>query len=410
MVSTYFLSLILIFASFLTFGQKSRIVVSGWATTSEEQNELAGKIEKFNSIQNRILAVYDPIPMTDYYHQNLLSRMKSGEPPDVFYVRDAFLLDYLQINALKPLQGFLNTAGLKTQSLYKPAVDAFRREKNIYAIPKDFNILGITINEKYRKLAGLPATGPKTFDELSVWLTKLSAVASLKSGDGRGLVISGHDFEILPFIGQAAKPGWTSSELDKTLLLPAFQFYSRENLKQVIFLDFNVLSSNQVFSEQKVASVIQGIWFFPNYDNNAPNLDYRIYPLPAIDGKSKPRTVMTTVGWGVSAKCKNPEGAMELLAYLVNTFDYDEWLKKGVAFPPTINALNQIKSGKNSRHGARELLKSTGNETGLNRWTKGDINLISREFKSMMVSLKNPEEIVNTIMIQSKMAKKDVQE
>lgn len=410
MVSNYFLSLLLVFVSFQALGQKSKIVVSGWATTKEEQDELAGKIEKFNSIQNKISVVYEPIPMTDYYHQNLLGRMKSGDPPDVFYVRDAYLGDYLQINALKPLQTLLNVSGLKIQSLYQPAVDAFRREKNIYAIPKDFNIIGITINERYRKLAGLPAAGPKTFDELSDWFTKLSAVASVKINEGRALVISGHDFEILPFIAQASKPGWTSPDLEKSLLLPAYQFYSRENKKQVIFLDFNVLSSNLVFTDQKVASVIQGIWFFPYYDNNVPNLDYRIYPLPALDKKNKPRTVMTTVGWGISPKCKDPEAAMLVLTYLVNTFNYEEWLLKGVAFPATNKALNQIKTGKDSRHGARELLKSTGNETGLNRWSKPDINLISREFKSMMVSLKNPDEIVNTILIQSNKAKKELQQ
>ncbi|MBN8706403.1 MAG: extracellular solute-binding protein [Bacteroidetes bacterium] len=398
----------LVFAAFFqASGQKIEIVVSGWATTSEEHDELAGKIRSFNLSQKKIEVIYDPITMTDYYHQNLLGRMKSGTPPDVFYVRDADLSDYLRINALKPLQSLLGKAGLKTQSLYKPATDAFRRDKDIYAIPKDFNIIGINVNEKYRKLAGLSASGPKTFDELSDWFKKLnSTVGSLKK-DARAMVISGHDFEILPFIAQASVPGWESSPLSKDFLFPAYNFYSVQNRNQVILLDFNVLSSNLVFTDQKVASVIQGIWFFPYYDKNFPELDYRVYPLPAIDKKTKPRTVMTTVGWGISSTCKDTKSAMVVLAYLVNTFNYEEWLVKGVAFPSTTKALSQILQGKNSRHGAKELLKAAGNETGLNRWRKEDIDLISHEFKSMMVSLKNPDEIVNTILIQSNQLRKE---
>lgn len=407
MLSRTVLIFLVVSSFFQAYGQKIEIVVSGWATTSEEHDELAGKIRQFNLSQKKIAVIYDPITMTDYYHQNLLGRMKSGNPPDVFYVRDADLSDYLRINALKPLQSLLGKAGLKTSSLYKPATDAFRREKDIYAIPKDFNIIGLTVNEKYRKLAGLAPSGPKTFDELSDWLKKLNIVAGSAKTDGRALVISGHDFEILPFIAQASVPGWEVSALNKSFLLPAYNFYSVQNNNQVILLDFNVLSSNLVFTNQKVASVIQGIWFFPFYDKKYPELDYKIYPLPALDKKTKPRTVMTTVGWGISSSCKNTVSAMEVLAFLVNTFNYDEWLVKGVAYPATTEALTQILEGKNSRHGARELLRAASNETGLNRWQKEDIDLISHEFKSMMVSLKKPDEIVNTILIQSNQLRKE---
>ncbi len=395
-MARFLFSFLVIFCLWSAQAQKKTLVLSGWATSPQERDDLQKKAEIYNSLQKKVSVSYEPVMMTDYYNQNLVGKIKSGNSPDVFYLRDADIRFYLGLEAVKPIQTFLKKAGLGQETLYKPCADAFVINGQVYAIPKDFNIIGLTVNEKLRRLAGLPDNGPESIADLETWLEKMNGVG----GDPKrkGLVASGHDFEILPFISQAAGAGWNIAAPGERELLPGLRLYSSLTSKNLLLLDFNVQTSIQTFTSGKTGSVIQGIWFFPLFRDQFPGLEFKIYPLPSAVSGKKPVTVLTTVGWAVASSCKNPQEAVDFIAWLVSSFNYQDWLKNGVAFPPGNEAIRQIKKGRESRFGARELLASVDQTSGLIRIPPEAVDVVCREYKSMLVSSKKPEDIVKTVL------------
>lgn len=379
-------------------GDRQKIVVSGWATSEEEQKELQARIRQFNASQDQILASYEPIPLTDYYNESMIAGFRSGLSADIFYVRDADLPLFISHGGVMNLNRFLERGAPGKSDFHQPALDAFRLPGNQYfAIPKDFNYIGLVVNEQWREACNLPSTGPATLDDLAIWFEKMSAPGFRQSSHLGSMVFRGHDFEVFPLLvslyGTRSLQPFDPSEM----IGPTLTYFSWWAVNKWMLPEYNVRESTNHFANGQVGSVIEGIWFFPYLSQNFPGLRYRIYPFPAAEAGQPPVLILTTVGWGIWSGTKHPESAWKVLTFLVSDFSYDRWLSESVAFPPMTSQINQIIKGKESRSGARELLTVPSRRVPLSTWSSTNINVLSKEVRTMLLFRKYPGDSRETV-------------
>ncbi|NUQ80707.1 MAG: extracellular solute-binding protein [Bacteroidetes bacterium] len=381
-----------------SLADRQKIVVSGWATSEEEQKELQARISQFNASQDQILATYEPIPLTDYYNESIISGFRSGLSADIFYVRDADLPLFISHGGVLNLNRFLERGTPGKSDFHQPALDAFRLPGNQYfAIPKDFNYIGLVVNETWREACGLSAGGPATLDDLAIWFEKMSSSGFKQNTHVGALVFRGHDFEVFPLVvslyGNRPLQPFEPSEV----IGPSLTYFSWWAVNKWMLPEYNVRESTNYFARQQAGSVIEGIWFFPYLTQNFPDLRFRIYPFPAAEAGQPPVLILTTVGWGIWSGTKHPEAAWKVLTFLVSDFSYDRWLKESVAYPPMTSQINQIIRGKESRSGARELLTVPARRVPLSTWSSADINVLSKEVRTMLLFRKYPGDSRETV-------------
>ena len=95
--------------------------------------------------------------------QQLSQGFASNNPPDVFYVSTDQLAGYVGNGSLYAYGDDLSNA----DDFYPTLVDAFTVDDKFYCAPKDFSTLGLVINQKLWKDAGLTdADVPTTWDDL----------------------------------------------------------------------------------------------------------------------------------------------------------------------------------------------------------------------------------------------------
>src|SRR5689334_3160892 len=96
--------------------------------------------------------------------QELSQGFTSNNPPDVFYVSTDTLAGFAANGSLLAYGDQLDNAG----DFYPTLVDAFTVDGDFYCAPKDFSTLGLVINTRLWKEAGLTdADVPTTWDELA---------------------------------------------------------------------------------------------------------------------------------------------------------------------------------------------------------------------------------------------------
>ena len=378
---------------------QTRISISGWKTTEVEEKNMLVMIADFCKENPDV--VIDYLPIDEQFQQTIKMKAKSGVVPDIFYVRDLDFLDFYSNGFLLPLDDLLNKHQMKSSEFYPELTNAFSLDGKIYGIPKDFNIIGLVVNETHRKNADLPETSLTDWTEFRTWVKKLFA-ANLKLNKNpanSGLSLTGNDYELLSFNINHGEFDSRKNQLllgmgrVKTIVYYLADFQNDESLKSA----FNTAKIADDFGNGSTSSIISGIWFFPYLSQKYPDLKYKIYPMPNMQVNLPNRSVMTTVSLGISKYSKNPDVAFRFIKFMINRFDVKEWRKSGLAYPPLVRQLNEIKKIQNDSNGSVNLLSKSGELISLGRWKRSEILTYSDLVRSMLVYKKNPEMITTEI-------------
>lgn len=257
-------------------------------------------------------------------NQELSQGFASGDPADVFYVSADAFQSYAANGSLYPYGASLDNA----DDFYPSLVEQFTYDDELVCAPKDFSTLGLIINDAAWEAAGLTeADYPTTWEELTT-------VSETLTTDGQvGLGFSGEYARVGAFLAQAGGTMISSDGTEATVDSP-------ENLEGLTYVkdlltsgsgayatDLGTGWGGEAFGSGAAAMTIEGNWISGAMENDYPDVDYTVVPLPA--GPGGPATLQFTNCWGVATDSDNQSDAVDLVQYLTAT---DQQLAFGEAF------------------------------------------------------------------------------
>jgi multiple sugar transport system substrate-binding protein len=245
--------------------------------------------------------------------QQLAQGFASGNPPDIFYLGNDQVATYAQAGDLAPLDNLKNV-----KSFYPSLRAAYTYKGHLYAAPKDFSTLGLVLNTKSWKAAGLTAKNyPKTWAQLAAVAKKLT-----RSGQV-GLCTNPEFHRLGVFMIQAG--GWLVSANGKTATVNSKANITAFNFVKSMLNAGSMKLTNQIgagwggegFGKQECAMTIEGNWIAGAMTHDYPTVPYKVVALPA--GPAGQGTLQYDGGWGLAAASKNKTNAMALISYLTAT-------------------------------------------------------------------------------------------
>jgi multiple sugar transport system substrate-binding protein len=344
----------------------------------------------------KIDATYVP-PDGGLTNGKLVAAISGKNPPDVVISSEyASAYALAAQGALEPLDDLLASAGFQQSDVLESFYDLMKYDGKTYLFPQDSNVNLLYYNVKMFKEAGLdPDNPPKTIEELDAAAEALSKV-------------SGNGIERLGFIpwldagDDAFLWGWIFGAnfydpADNKILLndeklakmyswmnTYAQKYNPEKIKSFTSGFGGAFTPDHPFFTGKVAMTVNGNWFANALKIYAPDIEYRVAPIPYPEGGREKATTFGTNVFMVPKGAKNPEAAVkfmlyagqpEILADNINTWrsisiykkpsDAIKWDKEK---DPVYEVVREVAQSPNSGHPAlTAVAKEMSNELKLLR-------------------------------------------
>lgn len=291
-------------------------------------NESIALFEKANP---NIHIEVESITSSDYYG-TLLTEAASGKAPDLIFVGDDEVADFVKKGIFENLTPYITgaTGGSKldTSVFYPNVLQPGQQNGNQYAIPKDFTSICVYYNKAMFKAAGLPEPSDGwTWNDFLNDAQKLT----LKDSSGKvtqyGVQLTGawpRGFEAMVFSygGKLISPDGSHYEgfMDSAAANQALQFYSDlYNKYQVAPVPTDINSpqgGNTNFQDGTAAMQIDGHWPQASYLKN-PKLKDVLGVAPLPKGAVQANAIAWG-GFGVYAQSSHKTEAWKVLNFFVS--------------------------------------------------------------------------------------------
>ncbi len=266
------------------------LTVSGDVEIEYWQYEYASKtalvnelIPEFEAANPGIKIKHVNFPYDDFIQQ-VAAAVQAGEGPDVLNVYFGWIPAYVQQQFLTPLnpEWFPHDV---IESEFFPMVSAAKVTDNYYALPTAVRTLALFCNMDHLDAAGVEP--PTTWDEL------VEAAKATVQKDGDNFDVVGFTWDI----GGQGHNWWREALIRQNGALPmtednrTLQWTSEEAIEAFTYVT-NFLTEHGVtqsgfqtdgptaFGSGKAALHIDGSYRVGTYTNDAPDLNYKIVPLP----------------------------------------------------------------------------------------------------------------------------------
>ena len=146
---TFFIIVLIIFFSYknTNIEKKTIIKFSSWGSQSETLI-IEDLIRKYEEIHPNIKIEFIHIPQN--YFQKLQLLFASNLEPDVIFINNQNIKMYVKANLLEDM-----TTIIKKDEYYEEALNCFKDNNKIYAIPRDISTLVLYYNKEMLKEAGI---------------------------------------------------------------------------------------------------------------------------------------------------------------------------------------------------------------------------------------------------------------
>ncbi|KZK92907.1 putative sugar-binding periplasmic protein precursor [Pseudovibrio sp. Ad5] len=302
------------------------VTISHYFTGELGQKGLKDILKGFKA-KSGITVKDSPIGHEDF-KTGILVRAAGNALPDVFSywagARTQFVID---AGDLRPIDGMWNKAGLDNVVAKSVADGATKYDGERYLVPFGYHYSGLFFNKAVMEKAGI-LEAPKTWDEFLAACEKLKAngVTPIALGsknrwpaqfwfDYLILRTAGPDYRAKLMNGTAS---YADPEVKKAMGLwksMVDKGYFVENANADSWTD----ASDKV-ARGDAAMTLMGTWItgYWNSIGLKPGEDYDFYPFPEVTAGVPNAVVGPVDGLVISANAKNPEGAEQLLEYLVS--------------------------------------------------------------------------------------------
>lgn len=314
------------------------ITLGGWAAYAN--NNVASMQNFLKPFEHRypwIHVVYRPV--AGNYETVLKTEYVAGDAADVVALNNGGQASpFIDAGDVIPLNGYLAASHLSTKSFYPGTTSLFTYKGQIYAIPRDQDVLGLFYNKTMFAAAGIKSP-PTTWAQLIADAKKLTK----PSQHIYGLGIDPAEPYWAEFVYQAGgsifNPAMTKLNLTTPAAVKGFTTYV--NLYRDGYAaqptQVGATWSGQSFGIARVAMTIEGGWLIGAMKADWPKVKYGVAPLPK--GPANADTMTFPVGWAISKTSKNPQAAWDLVNYMTNTAQR-AWVKGTEALPTLVSNLN----------------------------------------------------------------------
>lgn len=149
--------------------------------TGVEGDAIQKIVDEFNQTHKDFQVKTVPYNDYDKHHQELLSAINNGKPPDVSVVGGDYLPEWVAGNALVSLDGLIKKTGFGLGNFYAPSLRIGSVGGRIYGLALTMDTYALLWNKALFVKAGLdPEKPPRTIAELDAMAAKLT----VKKADG----------------------------------------------------------------------------------------------------------------------------------------------------------------------------------------------------------------------------------
>ena len=276
------------------------------------------------------------------YNQALLAKIAGGTPPDVFWVDAPEVSTYVKDHALMPLNSLIKQKNFPISSFESSLVNAFTVNKQIYAVPKDYNVSALFYNKAMFAKANLQP--PKTWSQLTADAQKLTT----KGVYGFGMYPQINYF--YPFVASAGGNFVTESGIKnfnspaqvKAIQMLQGLFKSKDAITpQMIGASWD----GEMFGKQQVAMLYSGSWIPASVQSLNSTMQIGVAPVPVPQAGDKPVSWSYTAGWGISSQSKNASAALQFIKFMESPSELVKGYNQGFdGLPPTTDGMKALES------------------------------------------------------------------
>lgn len=302
-------------------------VLSGWRSSPEEGEALTQALLGFPAQYPKIQVDYQPI--AGDYRTVMITKISSGEVPDLFYVNAEYAQDWIDQGFLAPLDDYIAKSGFDTSQFFEGYASVFKgKDGKTYGFPKDGNTIAMAYN------SAIVTTPPTTMDELVSTATSLvgqsglAAPICLNPGLDRGLAF------LYAQGGSLVSEDGASEQISTAASKAAVQWYLDlfKNGLGKTAADLGSGWCGEALGKGQVALAFEGGWLDPYMASTFPDIKYAWAEMPTGSSGS-PVTISYTVSYSIGADSKNKDQAFVLLTYLAGKDGMERWTAGGVALP-----------------------------------------------------------------------------
>ncbi|KXZ39258.1 carbohydrate ABC transporter substrate-binding protein, CUT1 family [Alkalithermobacter thermoalcaliphilus JW-YL-7 = DSM 7308] len=298
------------------------IVLGCWGSSPAETELLDKQIERFEEIYPHIKVEKQVI--TGDYNQAMQARIASKTEPDVYYL-DVFQAPaYISGGVIEPLNDYIDMEDVKDFEEF--LIEGFKKDDNIYALPKDYNSLAIFYNKDMFEQEGI--------DSITTWSELKEAAKSLTKDGVVGMALSADAARFIPFMIQA---GGKINDGDDVV-------FNTQQAAEGLDFYFSILKdgyakqpqelgvgwNGDALAQRKAAMVIEGGWMIPFMKEAGPDVNYGIAKLPRGNQEGN---LAFTVGYAMSANSKYKEESAKLINFLTGKEALTMVVESGLAIP-----------------------------------------------------------------------------
>ncbi|MBA2254620.1 MAG: extracellular solute-binding protein, partial [Chloroflexi bacterium] len=293
-----------------------------------EDKLLRTVLDKFTAKYPNIKVSFEVI--ASEYAAVMLTRLGSGDAPDLFYVQQGYSQDWIKQGVLAPLDDLAAERGFDASAFYPGFLAPFQADGKTFGYPKDSSILAMQTNDAMLEKASV--TPPTPVDEL------VAAAKKLKEGGVTTPMCFTNEYAragafIESFGGGMLNDDVSASAIDSPESKAAIEWYLTQ-VKDGLALrpktDIGVDWCGQAFGEQKVAIAFEGNWIGPYMETTFADVKYTVSAIPM---KAEKGTLSFTAAYGISPDAKNKDASWVLLSYLTGKEGMQEWVNGGLVLP-----------------------------------------------------------------------------
>ena len=301
------------------------ITLAGWDTGNVEAETLQKVLDAFQEQYPNIKVTLEPVAD---YATVMITRLASGDAPDLFYVNAENAPDWIDQGVLQELSTYATERGFDTSAFYPAYLEPFTGEDGlIYGFPKDGNTIAMAHNTE------LVTSAPASYDELVTAAEGLKGQGNLKApmclnpGLDRGLAF------IYLEGGSLVTPDGTASAIDSPESVAAVQKYLdlfKNDLAQTA-ADMGDGWCGEALGKGDAAIAFEGGWLDPFMKSTYPDIQYGWAEMP--EGTAGKKTISYTVSYSIGVDSDQKDAAWVLLTYLTGPDGMAKWTEGGVANP-----------------------------------------------------------------------------
>lgn len=305
----------------------------GWG--NEQERELYDKmLRKFEEKNPEYKVNYIYVPQD--YQTKLKTMIAGNTVPDVFYVPETAVVEYVKTGKLEELDGHIKVNPDLVANFVPGLLDYGQYDGKQYTIPKDWEPYVMYINKELFNKANLPIpTGNWTMDEFTDIARKLTIVEDGKAIQyGIGLETWWGPWSV--FVGNEGgewfKNGKSNFNDPKvirglTRMYDLFQTYKAAPSPSA--LQQSGMGQSQMFETGKVAMYSSGRWMVPTFRQTL-NFEWTAVEMPIGEKRLNPIFSGTLA---ISKDSKDKEGAVKLLSYVLSKEGLQDIIGMGLAMP-----------------------------------------------------------------------------